>query len=330
MLFPRRLLSTQRRTFFVGINTGYVTEGEIDDRFVDFYQCRSSADLYCAIVGNVVIPGGYGSNSSTPSITAHGRWPEVAEAIKSQGSRPGVQLATAWNGYRGTPRFRPPAAKETISASRAVVKSLGGAGADAVLRGLDESAEIAREAGFEHLQVHAAHGYLINLLVDHRINAQAALFLKSLGEWAERQYSKGVETSVRISLRSGDAEFDADGREDFYKQIVALPFDFIDLSSGFYNIDKQRIYPGRPDIVRERLADTLAFANAHPEAQVVYSGRASLYNERLLPRNVHIGICRDLLANPRFLQDRTNGCINSGKCHYYSRGEDHVTCHKWR
>ncbi len=320
----------QRRIFFVGVNTGYVTDGQIDDRFIDFYRCRSSAELYCAIVGNVVISGGYGSNSNTPSISQSGRWSEAAAAIKSQGSKPGIQLATAWNGYQGSRSFRSPSAKETISKSRDVVKSLGPSGMEAVLRGLDESATLAGDAGFEHLQVHAAHGYLINLLVDNRINADAKIFLDALSEWAERQSSIGLETSIRISLRSGDNEFDSSGREEFYEQICKLPFDFIDLSSGFYNIDKQRIYPARPDTIMERRVDTVAFAEMFPDLNVVYSGRSFQYVRADLPANVHIGICRDLIANPNFLRDQNNGCINAGRCHYYSRGEAHVTCQKWR
>jgi NADPH2 dehydrogenase len=44
-------------------------------------------------------------------------------------------------------------------------------------------------------------------------------------------------------LRSGDPAFDADGREVFLDQIASLPVDYVDLSSGFYEIDKRLIYP---------------------------------------------------------------------------------------
>jgi hypothetical protein len=45
--------------------------------------------------------------------------------------------------------------------------------------------------------------------------------------------------------------------------------------------------------------------------------------------NVHPGLCRDLIANPRFLDDRSDGCKNSGKCHYHTRGAGSVTCPRW-
>jgi NADPH2 dehydrogenase len=36
-----------------------------------------------------------------------------------------------------------------------------------------------------------------------------------------------------------------------------------------------------------------------------------------------------LIANPDYLRDKDNGCINAMKCHYYSRGEAHLTCGRW-
>src|SRR5262245_42138047 len=61
---------------------------------------------------------------------------------------------------------------------------------------------------------------------------------------------------------------------------------------------------------------------------VILSGRASAaVND--LPHNVHVGLFRDLIANPRFLYDRSQGCQDSGKCHYHSRGAKSVICPRW-
>jgi hypothetical protein len=41
------------------------------------------------------------------------------------------------------------------------------------------------------------------------------------------------------------------------------------------------------------------------------------------------GFARGLIANPDYLRDKGNGCINAMKCHYYSRllaGETLLTC----
>ena len=315
--------------FFVGLNTGYATGGRLQKRFIEFYRRRSSPALYCAIVGNVVIPEGHGTNSNTPTITRGPEWAELAGEITRRGSLPGIQLATAWEGYLGSKSFRSPGAAQTIRLARALVKGMGRAGIASTLRALDEAATMAAEAGFRHLQVHAAHGYLFSLLVDERLNEYAPEVLKHLADWAMRYSAAGLETSIRISLRTGDDEFDEHGRNRFHAQIVGLPFDFVDVSSGFYDIDKQLIYPGRPDVLKARRAETIALARRFPGCRFIFSGRALLQPDYDLPPNVHLGFCRDLIANPDYLTDQSRCCANSGKCHYFSRGFDHVTCPQW-
>jgi 2,4-dienoyl-CoA reductase-like NADH-dependent reductase (Old Yellow Enzyme family) len=322
-------LSGKKLKFFVGLNTGYVTNGLPDERYIEFYRRRSSTELHCAIVGNVVIPNGHHSNLSTPTISRAPEWASVASEISKNGSLPGIQLATAWEGYVGSRSFRSPLASETIAISREVVQNLGATGIKSALDALDDGADLAVEAGFRHLQVHAAHGYLFSLLVDDRINDRAAEVLDRLATWATRYSVLNLETSIRVSLRTGDSDFDKTGSERFHSQVANLPFDFIDVSSGFYNIDKQLIYPGRHDTLRERRTETITLANSFPSRAFIFSGRALLAAENTLPANLHIGLCRDLIANPNYLKDLSNGCTNSGKCHYFSRGADHITCPNW-
>lgn len=318
-----------RKRFLVGINTGYVTGGVPDQRYVDFYADRSSPALHCAIIGNVVIPGGYGSNANTPTIDRSQIWALIAKAISDRGTIPGIQLATAWEGYQGSRRFRARHSSDTIGQARKLARTIGSFEISKILQSLEDGTLMAIDAGFRHVQLHAAHGYLFNLLIDDRIYDGADDVLGRLAEWFERIGPVVSETSIRISLRSGDSNFDSVGGERFQDKVAAMPVCFVDASSGFYNIDKQLIYPGRPDTLLARRVETLALASRHRNAQFILSGRALLSSEDTLPSNVHIGLCRDLLANPRYLQDAKLGCANSGKCHYYSRGAAHITCSQW-
>src|ERR1700676_1605669 len=118
MMNDTRILEKARRTFFVGVNTGYVDGAMPDQRMVAFYEERSSARLTCAIVGNVVIPGGHGVNAVTPKISRDRRWKALTSAIASRGTVPGIQLATAWEGYAGATSFRPKDWTEAIARSR--------------------------------------------------------------------------------------------------------------------------------------------------------------------------------------------------------------------
>jgi 2,4-dienoyl-CoA reductase-like NADH-dependent reductase (Old Yellow Enzyme family) len=322
-------LKPNRLKFFVGLNTGYVTDGEPDQRYVEFYARRSSPALYCAIIGNVVIPGGHGSNASTATISHSKVWSLIARAIADRGSVPGIQLATAWEGYQGARSFRSRQATETIARARGIVRDLGTERIMRAIASLDEGTSMALDAGFRHVQLHAAHGYLFSLLVDERIYDGAQEILGRVADWSERTRSADIETSFRISLRTGDHSFDAVGTERFQDRMASMPVDYIDASSGYYNIDKQLIYPARPDTLAARREETLALAERHSETQFIFSGHALLGSEAELPPNVHFGICRDLIANPDFLMNTRKGCVNSGKCHYFSRGATHVTCSQW-
>ncbi len=313
----------------MGVNPGYAPNGVPDSRYVEFYQRRASSRLYCAIVGNVVVPGGYSSNNATPKLTSDGVWASVAGAIAEKGSLPGIQLATAWEGYAGIRKFVGAEPGQVIAAARALVEGIGAGGIDRALTEFDEAAQIAIGHGFRHIQCHAAHGYLLSLLVDDRINRDAERVLDRLADLADRLASSQVETSIRISLRTGDVRFDATGTDRFHDRIAALPFDYIDLSSGFYNIDKRLIYPSRFDVQVDRIAESRGVAERNPAKAFILSGRAWQAKTDELPTNMHIGVCRDLIANPDFLDDPGNGCRNRNKCHYFSRGEEYLVCALW-
>jgi 2,4-dienoyl-CoA reductase-like NADH-dependent reductase (Old Yellow Enzyme family) len=158
-----RISERHRRTFFVGLNTGYVEDGTPDERMVAFYKERSSPRLSCAIVGNVVLPGGDSVNSVTARMSRDPRWKRLASVIPSRGTTPGLQLATAWQNYEGATSFRPKDWMETIAKSRALAAAVGPLRLQQLFSGLSTGTEMAAEAGYRHIQLHAAHGYLFSL-----------------------------------------------------------------------------------------------------------------------------------------------------------------------
>jgi 2,4-dienoyl-CoA reductase-like NADH-dependent reductase (Old Yellow Enzyme family) len=323
-----RISERHRRTFFVGLNTGYVKDGAPDERMVAFYEERSSPRLSCAIVGNVVFPGGHSVNAVTATMSRSAQWKSLASTIASRGTTPGIQLATAWEHYEGATSFRPKDWAETIAKSRALARSVGSRRLRQLFLGLRTGTEMAADAGYRHVQLHAAHGYLFSLLMDPRLYDGAADCLELVRSWAKAGREAGLETSLRISLKTGDAGFDQDGAAAFQDAASSLPVDIVDVSSGFYNIDKRLIYPSTSEILRDRHRETSDLAARHPAMQFILSGRASGVVGETLP-NIHLGLCRDLIANPRFLDDRSDGCKNLGKCHYHSRGAGSVTCQRW-
>lgn len=318
-----------RLSFFLGVNTGFVADGLPDERFLEFYTRRSSPKLHCAIVGNVVVPGGFGSNAATPRLTSAPVWRALSSAIAARGTRPGIQLASTWENYVGSRKFVSASSRDVIANGRQMASELTRDQQSALLESFDAGAALAVEQGFTHIQFHAAHGYLLSLLVDSRINPQADFVLDRLAGLSERLAGKDIESSIRISLKTGDAAFDDEGSIRFHAAIACLPFTYVDLSSGFYNIDKRLIYPSRPEILEARFSDSVSVARRFSDRDFIVSGRMLDHDWKALPPNVHLGVCRDMIANPDIFQNPANGCKSHGKCHYYSRGEPHLTCARW-
>lgn len=320
--------SSNRLVFFVGVNTGFVSEGLPDERYIEFYRQRSSRTLHCAILGNVVVPGGHGTNGATAILSRDLVWTDVADAIKAGGTLPGIQLATTWVGYRASRKFYCRESGEVIRQARHLVKCLSAERTCEIFESFDRAGMLAVEHGFSHVQIHAAHGYLPNLLIDNRINPEAARARDHFSRLAQWLRSQNVETSIRLSLKSGDREYDSSGVDALIDAVATLNFDFIDLSSGFYNIDKRLIYPSRSEIIAARREESFAVARQRPYQQFIVSGRIMDANGDF-PKNVHVGICRDLIANPKFLSNLEDGCHDHGKCHYFSRGVSHISCPRW-
>jgi len=318
-----------RRYFFLAVNTGFAINGEPDERCRQFYLERSGNGLHCAIVGNVVTPKGLGTNSVCSEISESNAWCELAAAISSRGALAGIQLSSTWEGYQGNRRFIPRVGEHPIREYRAFGASISARQVVVAFDALQRGTELALKAGFRHVQLHAAHGYLFNILVDRRLSSYADLAQKLIFRWAEALASEKIETSIRFSMWSGDLDFDQDRSDEFADEIALLPVGYIDVSAGFYNISKRLIYPSTSSQLNARAEATLSIARRNPARNFIISGMSMGAWDASLPKNVHVGICRDLIANPNYLEDRAAGCATCMKCHYFSREKVHIDCGQW-
>lgn len=316
-----------KKIFFLPVNTGYGIDNVPDDRLINFHRLRSGNEIYCAIIGNVVTQKGYGSNDYCLFMSNSNKWKQLSCAINDNNTLAGIQLSSTWDNYVGNKNFVSPASSDFIKEYSSLVKKIDTPAIDIILDDLEISIKMAISHGFKHIQLHAGHGYLFSLLLDEVFceNAQYAhdRLIKILDDTCNK-----VETSIRISLLTGIQKIDK-LREHSIIKFLQLPFDYFDLSFGFYNINKHMIYPESKSMLTSRINKSLDIVNSNQSKNFIISGRSLKWFEGNLPANANVGICRDLIANPDYLITPEIECNLCGKCHYYSRGETHITCEKW-
>jgi 2,4-dienoyl-CoA reductase-like NADH-dependent reductase (Old Yellow Enzyme family) len=131
----------------------------------------------------------------------------IARFIHSQGARAGIQLAHAGRKASMTPpfvgeRLIPPAeggwqpvapSAVAFSPAYAVPLALDQAGIDATIEAFRQAARRAFAAGFDYVEIHAAHGYLIHE------------FLSPLANQRTDAYGGSFENRTRLALEVVDA-----------------------------------------------------------------------------------------------------------------------------
>lgn len=126
-----------------------------------------------------------------------------------------------------------------------VPKEMTEADIDDVVRRFARTALLAEKAGFTGVEIHAAHGYLINQFLSPRSNKRTDRWGGSLDNRARllRNVIEAVRAQVRpefcvaIKLNSADFQrggFDTADARGVLEMLNALPIDLVELSGGNY------------------------------------------------------------------------------------------------
>jgi len=251
----------------------------------------------------------------------------IAEFLHSQGARAGMQLAHAGRKASMTSPFLLPAGTTdrlvlpaeggwqpvapsaiAFSPSYAVPTALDQAGIDAIIEAFRQAARRVLAAGFDFIELHAAHGYLLHEflspLVNHRTDAYG-------GDLQGRmKFPLEVIETVRavwpahkpLFLRVSSSDY-VDGGvtiEDtvaFAKAAKALGVDVVDCSSGGNTPVPPKLYPGYQVPYAEAVRKgagvaTMAIGlilDAELAETIIASGKADL-----------IALARPALEDPNF------------------------------
>ena len=256
----------------------------------------------------------------------------MAEAVHRAGSAIALQLAHG--GLRADPKLThttPVGPSTGEGLVRSPGKAMTAADIQRVVASFGRAARRAQKAGFDAVQIHAAHGYLLSQFLSPAFNQR------------DDEYGGKVENRVRIILEVLQNIREAVGRdypvlikinsEDFIKNglsaedflaagalLTEAGVDAIEVSGGT-TLSGKRV-PFRKNITFDR--DQAYFRKAarmlkkmNPIPVILVGGiRSYLLAERLLAEGVmdYISMCRPFIREPMLIKRWRSGNLRKAKC----------------
>ncbi|WP_148465861.1 hypothetical protein [Peptoniphilus harei] len=328
---------------FAPINLGICPEGKINRKFSNFYIERSGKKIDLTYIGNVAIGKQYRTNNYTPLFLMENKseWIYMVNKIKENGSLAGVQLGCRFYKYKAVKNMMNDNSEQKIKEISNFISSLNIYEISEIISQFIRQAKVAIDLGFDYIQIHAAHGYFLSLLLskslnlrNDKYNCSDCLFIYEIVEGI-RKYSSKIKIDLRISLIEGikkeNIEFNQ--RLATLKKLSEFGFNMISLSNGIYDINKFLIYPTLDKGFYPMSKYEKIILSINKNINWNFSGNInSIKKIRNLPINKQrsFSIGRPLIADPLFLlkneEIKSNNCIDCGKCNYYTNGFHGLIC----
>lgn len=332
---------------FAPINVGKAESGHITDDLAEFYIERSGKGIDLTYIGNIAIKKKVSTNDNTVVFYNEdkNKWIELTRRINSNGSLVGAQLACRLYPFKAQTEMKNSDKQKKVSEIQKFILDLEFEEINSIVDDFILSALYAHETGFDVVQIHAAHGYFLSLLLSPYLNLRSDIYdsknifaLSSIINGIRDKLGNEIIIDLRISLFEGieDKDTEYNDKITLLKKICALDIDMISISNGIYDLDKTLIYPNINDGFgvyidhAKHLAEL--FSHNHWNVSGNINNLSALANSNL-PDNLSFSIGRPLIADPNFIDLSLNGnvdlisrCDFKGTCHYYSSGREKISC----
>jgi len=230
-----------------------------------------------------------------------------AEAIRSEGAVPALQIVHLGRETTGAEMWFAPVAPSSVRSPREPTRpvALSEAGVGAVVEGFRISSVNAAQAGFQVVELHAAHGYLLaqflsrctNLRAGAATVAERVQIVSRIGG-AVRQSAPELILGVRLSL-DGELEggFSLDAMCELLPVISPL-FDYVSMTVGVRTTYVRDMATTEPPLLGaiERL-------RSHVDRPLLVSQafrRPESIEAALVAGADLVGVARPLIADPQF------------------------------
>jgi 2,4-dienoyl-CoA reductase-like NADH-dependent reductase (Old Yellow Enzyme family) len=292
----------------------------------NLYAAWAKGGVGMIITGNVMVdkmamtgPGGVVLEADTP-IEPFQAWAEIAKQnntiVIMQINHPGRQVFKKMGGKVLSPSdIALNLGKHSGLFSQPKAMSEGEI--DDVIARFVITAKRAEEAGFDGVEIHAAHGYLVSQFLSPLTNVREDQWGGELQDRAKLLYeiisqvkkSCGKQFIVSVKLNSADFQrggFDVADAIEVVKTLNAMGLDFIELSGGSYEAPAMQGKSGdERTLAREAYFLTFAKQIAqHSRIPVMTTGgikRLTVANEVLAANMDLVGIASALAFNPALI-----------------------------
>ena len=291
-------------------------DGSASQQLIEYYRARAAGGVGMVIV-ELTFVDDLGSRAFHAQLGAHSDLMipglnELAEAIRSEGAVAGIQLAHS--GAQRVISDPPVVAPSPIPWMRGkrVPEELTTADIDELIENHIAAAKRVADAGFDLIEIHGAHGYLVNTFLCPTLNRRSDRYG---GSFENRlrfplEIVRGIKAEVGdnclVSMRlNGDDQLDGGLGIEQYIEVAKIlqdaGLDVLHASAGTYRVMEQRITPMYlPE------GPFLSYAKAFTQAldvPVIASGTLHDLetNERLVKNKEvdMVSLARPLFADPR-------------------------------
>jgi 2,4-dienoyl-CoA reductase-like NADH-dependent reductase (Old Yellow Enzyme family)/thioredoxin reductase len=224
--------------------------GDITERMLDYYSERAKGGAGLIIIENTFVD----NLASRSSLISSGLYSDhliagknlLAEAIKENGALAIIQLSHGGRQAKGGVTAYEPVAPSAVmcSVTKRIPHALTGEEIVEIEDAFAEAALRAKQAGFDGVEVHGAHGYLIGSFLSPRTNLRNDEYggsLKNRGRFAaniiKKIWSK-VGKEFIVGYRISASEFIEGGLEPEeacgFVAYIQKDIDYISVSAGIY------------------------------------------------------------------------------------------------
>ncbi len=314
-------------------------DGSYTDKTVEHYRLRAAGGPAMVIVeAHGVSPEGIVSNHQARLYDD--RFIEgisrIAKVMKAEGAVPAIQIHHAGRQVPARVIKRKPFAPSPLPcpAIKGDVEPLTVEGIQRIIGHFGDAAERAVQAGFELIEIHGAHGYIINQFISRFSNIredQYGLGIEGRARFAKevvREVRKRVGRDFPLSFKISAQEFVPDGLTteesiEILKQLVGEGIDLVQVSAGN---DATPEWICQPMFMEQAcLADSAEKIRAALDIPVMVVGRINdpLVADNLISEGKADLVCmgRGLLADPELPKKAKEGrlediriCIACNTC----------------